>query len=54
MADCTYGIFVWRGDGRYLKSDAVKMYFREADAQKYADAHREKNYVVRILALIAR
>lgn len=44
-----YGVFVWRGDGRYSRADAVKIYKSEAAAEKFARANRDKNYVVRSL-----
>jgi len=42
-----YGVFVWREDARYRPEGAVKVYRREVDANKYADANYVLNYVVR-------
>lgn len=33
----TYGVFVWRSDGRYRAADASATYAREHDAQRKAD-----------------
>jgi len=42
-----YGVFVWRGDGRYSRDNAVRLFAREARA----DAHTttDPRYVVRWL-----
>lgn len=32
-----YGIFEWRGDGKYYAADAVKIYKSKNAADKYAD-----------------
>jgi hypothetical protein len=33
----TYGVFAWRGDGRYALADAIKVFAREAKANAYVD-----------------
>lgn len=40
-----HGIFVWRGDGRYPESDALKIYKRESDAERYAEKLNQTNPV---------
>lgn len=50
----TYGVFVWRGDGGYKKSDAIKIYKSASAAQKFADKNIASNYVVRNMSLISR
>lgn len=45
-----YGVFVWRGDGRYRATDAIKVYKSAAAAQKHVDRlydAGETQYVVR-------
>lgn len=42
-----FGVFVWRGDGRYRREDALWVYGRELDALKRAT--REDDLVVREL-----
>jgi hypothetical protein len=46
-----FGIFEWRGDGRYQHSTAVAIYQREHSAQVYATKLNQKNpiYVVRTI-----
>lgn len=40
-----YGVFVWRGDGRYRIADAVATFARETRADAYTA--RDERYVVR-------
>lgn len=42
-----YGVFVWRGDGRYRLDDAVATFARERTADAYTA--RDGRYVVRWL-----
>lgn len=32
-----YGAFHWRGDGRYRREDAVRVFKREGDAKRFAE-----------------
>lgn len=43
-----YGVFKWRGDGKYNRSDAVKIYKSKAAAEKQAEKFAN-NHVVRTL-----
>jgi hypothetical protein len=43
----TYGVFTWRGDGRYPLADAHATFPRESTADRYAT--RDTTYVVRWL-----
>lgn len=40
-----FGVFVWRGDGRYPESDAVRVFGRESAAEKFTAT--DPRYVVR-------
>lgn len=44
-----YGVFAWRGDGRYPESDAVKTFTRESAAEAFTTT--DESYVVRWIAL---
>lgn len=54
MANPRYGIFAWRGDGKYEMKDAVKLYANQMSAEKFASKNADKGYVVRTLSLIVR
>lgn len=41
-----YGVFQWTVLNQYPRSDAVRVFKREADAKRYADSH-DGNLVVR-------
>lgn len=43
-----YGVFVWRGDGRYRAESAVALFAREGRAE--AETAKDERYVVRWLA----
>jgi hypothetical protein len=43
--DVSFGVFVWRGDGRYPECDAVRVFERESAADKFT--HTDPRYVVR-------
>ena len=43
----TYGVFVWDGRGNYPAEAAIKVFKREAAAQKFADTGLDQNWVVR-------
>lgn len=42
-----YGVFVWRGDGRYPLADAVKTFTVEAAAERHTT--KDERYVVRFV-----
>lgn len=45
-----YGVYAWRGDNHYRFEDALKIFKRNSDAEKYVkkyDPNSEKNWVVR-------
>jgi len=42
-----HGVFVWRGDGRYLQAEPVRVYTSPTAADRFCNANLEKNYVVR-------
>jgi hypothetical protein len=42
-----WGVFVWRGDGRYYADNAISLHERERDAQRSADREPERELVVR-------
>ena len=44
-----YGVFTWRGDGRYRVEAAHATFASEARAQALADQHPRDNWVVRFL-----
>lgn len=46
-----YGVFVWRGDGRYPEADALSMHRTEGAADKACEAN--ESYVSRWLTLDA-
>lgn len=35
----TYGAYVWRGDGRYRQDDALALFARERDADRWIELH---------------
>lgn len=43
----TYGVFAWRGDGRYRPVDAVKTFTTRRAADKFADANPTSGLVSR-------
>jgi hypothetical protein len=42
-----WGVFTWRGDGRYPESDAHATYVRESAAEAFAEREGPGSYVVR-------
>lgn len=50
-----YAVVKWRGDGRYsLPGDAVRVYRREASAEKYARKYPAQSLVVRTFRVCGR
>lgn len=47
-----FGIFVWHAEPRYRLSEAVRTFVSEAAANKYADMHVDRQYVVRDLRYV--
>lgn len=35
----TYGVYVWRGDGRYREDDALALFARESAANRWIERH---------------
>lgn len=44
-----FGVFEWRGDGKYHVDDALKTFVRKGPAQKWAEENHELFVVVREL-----
>ena len=42
-----FGAFTWTGRGFYPHGEALQLFTREADAQRYADERPQDNVVVR-------
>ena len=47
MNKTEYGVFIWRRDGRYIRSEAVKIYKIQKAAENMADKNEDLGYVVR-------
>lgn len=51
-ANTRYGVFVWDGAGMYHPKDAIRIFKRQSDARKFADANIDLNYVDRTISPI--
>ena len=42
-----YGVFEWRGDGRYHEEEAKALFLTKPSAERYAEKHSADAWVVR-------